>query len=139
MRFRRYNALPNNPVTLSEGVTPASQQMNVTDVQATLQQYGGLTTISDVILDTHEDQTLQEAVSLLGEQAAQMIEKMRYGVLRAGTNVIFANGASHGAVNTAISITLQRRAVRALKRQNGRLWRFAGGNPNDPASWQLAQ
>jgi hypothetical protein len=27
----------------------------------------------------------------------------------------------------------------ALKRQNGRLWRFAGGNPNDPASWQLAQ
>ncbi len=120
MRFRRYNALSNNPVVLTEGVTPASQNLTVTDVQATLQQYGGLTTISDVIMDTHEDPTLQEAVALLGEQAAQVIEKMRYGVIRAGTNVIFANGASRGAVNTPISLQLQRRAVRALKRQNAR-------------------
>ena len=120
MKFRRYNALPNAVQTLVEGVTPPSTQLTVTDVTATLQQYGGRTTISDVILDTHEDPTLQEAVTLLGEQAAQMIEKMRYGVLRAGTNVIFANGSTRGAVNTAISLTLQRRAVRALKRQNAR-------------------
>lgn len=77
-------------------------------------------TITDVILDTHEDQTLNEAVNLLGEQAAQMIEKMRFGVLKAGTNVIYANGSARTDVNTAISINLQRRAVRALKRQNAR-------------------
>lgn len=120
MKFRRYSALPNTPVTLTEGVTPASQQLSVVDVTATLSQYGGLTTISDVILDTHEDNTLNEAVNLLGEQAAQMIEKMRFGVLKAGTNVLYANGAARNAVNTAISLTLQRRAVRALKRQNAR-------------------
>lgn len=120
MKFRRYSALANTPVTLTEGVTPASQQLSVVDVTATLAQYGGLTTISDVILDTHEDNTLNEAVNLLGEQAAQMIEKMRFGVLKAGTNVLYANGAARNAVNTAISLTLQRRAVRALKRQNAR-------------------
>lgn len=120
MKFRRYNPLPNDPVTLQEGITPGSTPLSVTDVTATLQQYGGRTTITDVILDTHEDQTLQEAVALLGEQAAQMIEKMRYGVLRAGTNVVFANGAQRSAVNTPITLTLQRRAVRALKRQNTR-------------------
>lgn len=120
MKFRRYSALPNTPVALTEGVTPASQQLSVVDVTATLAQYGGLTTISDVILDTHEDNTLNEAVNLLGEQAAQMIEKMRFGVLKAGTNVLYANGAARNAVNTAISLTLQRRAVRALKRQNAR-------------------
>lgn len=120
MKFRRYSALSNDPVTLTEGVTPASQQLSVVDVTATLAQYGGLTTISDVILDTHEDNTLNEAVNLLGEQAAQMIEKMRFGVLKAGTNVLYANGAARNAVNTAISLTLQRRAVRALKRQNAR-------------------
>lgn len=120
MKFRRYSALSNTPVALTEGVTPASQQLSVVDVTATLSQYGGLTTISDVILDTHEDQTLNEAVNLLGEQAAQMIEKMRFGVLKAGTNVLYANGAARNAVNTAISLTLQRRAVRALKRQNAR-------------------
>lgn len=120
MKFRRYSALSNTPVALTEGVTPASQQLSVVDVTATLSQYGGLTTISDVILDTHEDQTLNEAVNLLGEQAAQMIEKMRFGVLKAGTNVLYANGAARNAVNTAISLTLQRRSVRALKRQNAR-------------------
>lgn len=120
MKFRRYSALGNTPVALTEGVTPASQQLSVTDVTATLSQYGGLTTISDVILDTHEDQTLNEAVALLGEQAAQMIEKMRFGVLKAGTNVLYANGAARADVNTEISIDVQRRAVRALKRQNAR-------------------
>ena len=120
MKFRRYNALPNTPQALTEGVTPTGQTLTVTDVTATLTQYGDRVTITDVILDTHEDQTLNEAVNLLGEQAAQVIEKMRFGVLKAGTNVIYANGAARNAVNTAISIDLQRRAVRALKRQNAR-------------------
>ena len=120
MKFRRYNALPNTPQALTEGVTPTGQNLTVTDVTATLTQYGDRVTITDVILDTHEDQTLNEAVSLLGEQAAQMIEKMRFGVLKAGTNVLYANGSARNAVNTAITITLQRRAVRALKRQNAR-------------------
>jgi N4-gp56 family major capsid protein len=120
IKFRRYNALSNTPVALTEGVTPTSQQLSVTDVTATLTQYGGLTTITDVILDTHEDPTLNEAVALLGEQAAQMIEKMRFGVLKAGTNVLYANGSARTDVNTELTLALQRRAVRALKRQNAR-------------------
>ena len=119
-KFRRYNALATTPVTLNEGVTPASQALTVTDVTATLQQYGGLVQISDVILDTHEDNTLNEAIILLGEQAAQMIEKMRFGVLKAGTNFIYANGATRNAVNTALTTAIQRKAVRTLKRQNAR-------------------
>ncbi len=123
-KFRRYNALPNVPIALTEGVTPASTALTVTDVTATLTQYGGLTTISDVILDTHEDPVLNEAVGLLGEQAAQVVEKMRFGVLKAGLNVLYANGSLRSAVNTAMTgstgLSLQRRAVRALKRQNAR-------------------
>lgn len=120
MKFRRYSALPNTPVALVEGVTPAARALTVTDVTATLQQYGDLVTITDVVLDTHEDPTLNEAVEVLGEQAAQMIEKMRYGVIKAGTNVQYANGATRNAVNTVITVALQRRCVRSLKRQNGR-------------------
>ena len=124
MKFRRYNALPTNPVALSEGVTPGSRALSVTDVTATLTQYGDVVEISDVILDTHEDPTLNEAVAVIGEQAAQMIEKMRFGVIKAGTNVIYGNGASRSAVVTPMTgstgLQLQRRAVRALKRQNAR-------------------
>lgn len=120
IKFRRYNSLDNTPVTLAEGITPASQSFSITDVTATLQQYGGLITISDVILDTHEDAVLNEAISLIGEQAAQLIEKMRFGVIKAGTNVIYANGYARSAVNTVFTLALQRKAIRSLKRQNGR-------------------
>lgn len=120
VKFRRYSALPSTPVALTEGVTPAGQQLAVTDITATLAQYGDKTTITDVVLDTHEDPVMNEAINLLGEQAAEMIEKMRFGYLKAGTNVQYANGAARNAVNTAISLAVQQRAVRTLKRQNGR-------------------
>ena len=120
MKFRRYTALSNTPAVLAEGITPGSTQLTYTDVTATLVQYGDRVVITDVIEDTHEDPVLQEAIDLLGEQAAQMIEKVRYGIIKAGTNVLYANGSARNAVNTAISVAVQRRAVRALKRQNAR-------------------
>jgi N4-gp56 family major capsid protein len=116
--FRRYNALDTTPTALAEGVTPGAQQMTATDVPCLLTQYGGLIQISDIVMDTHEDSVLNEAIELLGEQAAQMVERMRYGILRAGTNVIYANGATRNAVNTPITLATQRKVTKALKRQN---------------------
>jgi len=118
--FRRYTALNNTPTALVEGVSPGGQTLTFTNVTANLVQYGDMVKITDVIMDTHEDPILKEATDLLGEQAAQLIERMRFGVLRAGTNVLFANGAARNAVNTAITTPIQRRAVRTLKRQNAR-------------------
>lgn len=120
MKFRRYTALPNAPTALVEGITPAGTPLSYQDVTVNLVQYGNLTQITDVVIDTHEDPVLKEATDLLGEQAAQMVEKMRFGVLKAGTNVIYANGALRSSVNTIVTLSLQRRAVRALKRQNAR-------------------
>ena len=118
MTFRRYSALDTTPTTLTEGVTPGSQTMTSTDVPCVLSQYGSLITITDIVMDTHEDEVLNEAIEVLGEQAAQMIERMRYGILRAGTNVVYGNGASRSTVNTPITLAAQRRIVKALKRQN---------------------
>ena len=94
VKFRRFNALSSAVTELVEGVTPSSQSLTVTDVPADLKQYGGLITITDVIIDTHEDPVLREAVDVLGEQAAQMIERMRFGVVKSGTNVVFSNGSA---------------------------------------------
>lgn len=119
-KFRRYEALSPAINTLGEGVTPAAKQLTVTDVTATLVQYGDLITTTDVIMDTHEDNVLKEAVDVLGEQAAIMIETVRYNVLKAGTNVQYANGAVRTAVNTALTTAMQRKVTRTLKRQNAR-------------------
>lgn len=118
-KFRRYNALPWANVPLTEGVTPAGKKVSVTDVTCTLDQYGDYTTYTDVIQDTHEDPFLQAVTEVLGEQAAQTMEKVRYDIIKAGTNVFYANGAARTDVNTPITLSLQRKATRALKRQNG--------------------
>jgi N4-gp56 family major capsid protein len=118
MKFRRYNSLGLRTTALTEGVTPAAEKMTATDITATLSQYGGLVGITDVVADTHEDPVLQEAVAVIGEQAAKTVETLRYNVLKACTNVFYANSvASRTFVATAIARADQRRIVRALERQ----------------------
>jgi N4-gp56 family major capsid protein len=116
--FRRYEALALATTPLTEGVTPTSKKLTNTDVSVTLEQYGDLVEITDVIQDTHEDEVLRETTEILGEQAAQTIETIRYNVLKAGTNKFYSNGAARSAVNTALTAGLQKKIVRALKRQN---------------------
>lgn len=118
--FRRYEALSATPKTVTEGVTPASTKLTKTDVSVTLVQYGDRIELSDVVLDTHEDPILQESTMVLGEQAGIMLETVRYNVLKAGTNVMYANGTARNAVNTPVSIGMQRKATRLLKRQNAK-------------------
>lgn len=118
MVFRRYNALPLATTPLVEGVTPTGKKLTKTDVTCTLKQYGDLVEITDVVQDTHEDPILKETSELLGEQAAQTIEAIRYYVLRACLNKYYANGTSRSDVNTAITLNLQKKIVRGLKRQN---------------------
>lgn len=129
--FRRYNSLDTTPSALTEGVTPEAKQLTATDVSATLSQYGDRVTITDVVIDTHEDPVLREATDVLGEQAAEMIETVRFNTLKAGTNVFFANGSERSDVNTALSLNLQRKITRALKRQNARkVTRIVQSTPN---------
>ncbi|MGD8913113.1 MAG: N4-gp56 family major capsid protein [Candidatus Thiodiazotropha sp.] len=118
--FRRYEALDPTPAALTEGVTPDASSLTNTDVTATLVQYGDRIQLTDVIQDTHEDPVFMESQDILGEQAAQMIETVRFNVLKAGTNVFYANGTARDELDTAPTRTMQRRVTRALKRQNAR-------------------
>ena len=102
---------------LSEGVTPDATMLDKEDLSATLIQYGDRTTITDIIMDSHEDPILREAVEVLGEQAAIILEKARFNVVKAGSNVVYANGAARTSVNTVFSAAVQRNATRTLKRQ----------------------
>lgn len=117
---QNYFATANfDPTTkmLTEGVTPDATALDKQDLDATLVQYGDRTQISDVVLDTHEDPVLREAIEILGEQAPIIIEKSRFNVIKAGTNVVYANGSARTSVNTVFSTAVQRKATRTLKRQ----------------------
>lgn len=118
--FKGTNFNPANK-QLSEGVTPDATLLESSDYEATLVQYGDRVVITDVVMDTHEDPVMREAVDILGEQAAVLIEKTRYNVIKAGTNVFYSNAdTSRGAVDVVFSLNDQRKVTRFLKRQLGK-------------------
>lgn len=105
---------------LVEGVTPSGNRLASQDYTVQLSQYGDYVTISDVVQDTHEDPVLQQATQIMSEQAALTIETIRYNILKAGTNVYYANGTARSAVNTPITTDIQRRITTALLRQQAK-------------------
>ena len=114
-----YTPLATTP--LVEGVTPEGRTLANQDYTVQLAQYGDYVTITDVVNDTHPDNILAEATDLLGENAAETVETLRYNVLKAGTNVFYAsNVASRALVAAAITRTDQRRVTTALNRQNAK-------------------
>lgn len=96
-KWRRYNSFPRAIQPLAEGVPPTGNKLTYVDITATLEQYGDSYKLTDVIADTHEDKVLQEMMDLAGECAAETIETIRINILKAGTNVFYANGASSRA------------------------------------------
>lgn len=120
-KWRRYLSLPRATAPLAEGITPPGQRLNYTDITATLEQYGDLVTITDVVQDTHEDPVLDESSKLCGEQAAETVEVIRYNVLKAGTNVYYSGSATtRGTVNGTVTRGDLRRIVRGLHRNKCR-------------------
>ena len=117
MKFRR--PIPLLPATtpVVEGVTPTAQKIAYEDVQVTLKQYGRPIEITDKVTELSEDPVMDTATMLAGEQAGATIEQVLYGVLKAGTNVFYANGASRAAVNTVLTLNKQRAVTRALAAQ----------------------
>jgi N4-gp56 family major capsid protein len=114
----RYVGTPSVTPTsfvLGEGATPNANTINFQDVTVTLQQYGLLYKFSSKVELLYEDDVPGEMVKLVGETMAEVLELVRYGVLKAGSTVIYANGSSRASVNTPISLNALRRAARTLE------------------------
>lgn len=100
---------------LGEGATPTANTISFQDVTVQLQQYGLLFKYTSRVEMLYEDDIPGEMVKLTGETMAEVLELVRYGVLRAGSTVLYANGSSRAAVNTPVSLNALRRAARTLE------------------------
>lgn len=126
INFRRHKLpIPTTATgnVLAEGVTPTSKVATMENVDLTLTQYGAVLETTDVVDDTHIDNVLSEYMGLLGENAGQIIELMRWDVLRTETaaNVILANGVgSEGAITDGLLKTDIRAALRSIRANHGR-------------------
>ena len=119
IEFRKYSPLPKMLTPLTEGVTPDGQSLTVSTVEATVQQYGGYITISDVLQLTAIDNNMMQATKLLGSQAGATLDTITREVLNGGTNVIYSGGVtSREAVADVLTVADIKKAARALKVQN---------------------
>lgn len=112
------NGAPNITASnylMQEGVTPGARTISYQDVQVTVQQYGVLMKLSSKAEAMYEDDIPGDMVKLVGEHMASIEELISYGVVRGGTNVVYANGSSRSAVNTAITLNKLRQAARQLE------------------------
>ena len=121
IEFRKYSPLPKLTAPLQEGVTPDGQSLNMSTVEATVVQYGGYITLSDMLLLTAIDNNLVQATKLLGAQAGATLDTITREVLNGGTNVIFSGGKdARGDLDASSLLTVDdiKKAVRLLKNQN---------------------
>ena len=131
IEFRKFNALPSVPSDriLSEGITPNGQFYGVTAITATIEQYGGYITLSDMLNLTAYDNNMQEVMKLLASQAGQVSDKITRDILAEGTNVSYAGNATGRVDDTGVTgltssdvLTIEdiKKAVRKLKRVNAK-------------------
>lgn len=111
---------------LTEGVTPTAKKMEYVRVEATMQEYGDVvqhsSKMAELAAEPSGNVALQDISMLLGEQAAETMEILTYGVIKAGTNVFYNTNAitSRANVNGALTIGRQQAITRSLKAQRGK-------------------
>lgn len=126
MNFRKFNALTAPSASLTEGVTPEGNDLNITTIEAVVAQEGDYVVISDLIQMTGIDPVLTETSELLGEEAGELVDTRIQEAIAKGTNVYFAGGVEARA-NVSESLTGSdiKKLVRKLKNANAK--RFADG------------
>lgn len=129
VEFRRWTLFTPNKTTqaLTEGVTPSSQSLGQTKVEATIAQYGAFVEISDLLDLTAYDQVIDDSAELLGEQLGIVVDNVTRDAMIADASTQYAGGASTAngvAATSYLTVEEIRKAVRTLKANKAR--RFSG-------------
>ena len=103
MQIYAFDAYCPDEVMLKEGVTPDGASLTVTNLTATVAQYGFYVSLSDVLQLTSIDNTLVETTKLLGSQAGMTLDTVTREVINGGTNVMYSGGKSARAALDADS------------------------------------
>lgn len=121
--FRRYSNLAVATTPLTEGVTPNGSQLAVTDINATVAQYGDYVTLTDMV-DVHGlDNSVAEATDILGYQMGQTLDTVwRDAIIPNLANAVLCSG-DHSTeatldVSDVITVAYIKEAILQLKNQN---------------------
>lgn len=129
IEFRKFSSLAKATMALTEGVSPDGKNLNVTAMTATVNQYGDVVRLTDMLEMTAIDPIQVQAMKAIASQAGRTLDTITRETLNAGTNVLFApsvSGSTVTATTARANITDKcllrvddiRRAVLQLRRYN---------------------
>lgn len=99
--WRRLEIPTVSTSAITEGVTPDGIDLTINKVSATVQQFGAWTKLSDFISMVGLDPLLTEVSQMFGDHAALSMDIIVRDIIKAGTNVQFANSRASRATLAA--------------------------------------
>ena len=102
---------------LQEGVTPDAETLTDQYVNVQINQYGAIYGWTNKTADLHEDDIPKDMSRIMGKRMGLVQEMIRYGVMKACTNVYYAGGTTRATTDEAISLAILRRAARGPPRR----------------------
>lgn len=126
--WRKFNSLPAVTTPLTEGKTPEGKDLDVTQIEAVLKQYGDYVMTTDMLQLTGIDPVITQSSELCGEQAALSVELALAEKLFSGTNVMFAGAKTSRSALLATDVITGndiKKLRRQLKKKNAR--KFSDG------------
>jgi N4-gp56 family major capsid protein len=123
VNFRKMTPFAAITTALGEGVVPTGQEMAMTELTATVAQYGSFVKITDMLDMTAIDPMKTEAQELMADQGGLSVDHIVRAAMLLGTNdqVAGAHDYRYEAISTNILTTTEiRKAVRTLKNNKAR-------------------
>lgn len=121
MVFRRYGTLSAASIPLTDGQTPAGDQLSVTDFKAAISWYGSFVTITDQVSYVVQDRVLNEATKVLSLQLGLTIDTLIRDMMVSTASVISCTNGVNGNTPTEVSDADIQNAIVALRQGNARL------------------
>ena len=119
VEWRKFDTFAPAMTPLTEGVTPDGNTVNMSKIEAEVDQYGDYTTISDRLELEAVDPVIAAVTEEHGAQAGDTLDLITRNVLIQGTNVIYGGGKTSRASLTASDIltpTIVNQAYTFLKK-----------------------
>lgn len=118
--FRRFDNLADALTPLTEGVSPASEQVTKFDITATVSQYGKVVELTDDIIVTVQDQTSNEVADILAQNMAQSYDSLIRNMLIATAVQIDCLNGQNGQSITELTTPDIENAINYLEGNNGK-------------------
>jgi N4-gp56 family major capsid protein len=100
---------------VQEGVTPTAEQITYQFINVVQQEYACLYMYTDKAAELHEEDIPKDQVQQTGERMGLVREMIKYGAMKACTNVIYSGGTTRATVDEKITLNALRRMTVILK------------------------